>query len=30
VDRETMRRRPKASYYWYGDVAKSNTVPISD
>jgi beta-glucosidase len=28
VDRETMQRRPKASYYWYGDVAKSNTVPL--
>ena len=27
VDRQTMQRRPKASYYWYGDVAKSNTVP---
>ncbi|MGF7212827.1 beta-glucosidase [Skermanella aerolata] len=28
VDRETMQRRPKASYYWYGDVAKSNEVPL--
>ena len=28
VDRETMRRRPKASYYWYGDVAKANAVPL--
>jgi beta-glucosidase len=27
VDRQTMERRPKASYYWYGDVAKTNTVP---
>ena len=28
VDRDTMQRRPKASYYWYGDVAKSNEVPL--
>jgi beta-glucosidase len=28
VDRATMERRPKASYYWLADVARTNSVPV--
>jgi beta-glucosidase len=27
VDRQTMRRTPKASYYWYADVVRRNGLP---
>ena len=27
VDRQTLKRTPKASYYWYGDVIHHNGVP---
>ena len=29
VDRQTMKRTPKASYYWYADVIRKNGVPTS-
>ena len=29
VDRQTMKRTPKASYHWYADVIRKNGVPVT-